>query len=151
VLEPRGWSGPVGGVFVRRIGDETLYHIPGAAEGVLVPVGPGESTPAADARGQPVVVRQTAPSSFQVATSGKQEAVLRLRITDLPGWRATIDGRPLAFVPFAGTMIQATVPPGHHVIEFHYWPTLFTVGIIVAILTLVILATLLVVAALRRS
>jgi uncharacterized membrane protein YfhO len=29
-------------------------------------------------------------------------------------------------------MLQARIPAGHHVIELHYWPTLFTVGLIVA-------------------
>ncbi len=34
--------------------------------------------------------------------------------------------------PFAGVMFQARIPAGHHVIELHYWPTLFTVGLLVA-------------------
>jgi uncharacterized membrane protein YfhO len=29
-------------------------------------------------------------------------------------------------------MFQARIPAGHHVIELHYWPTLFTVGLILA-------------------
>jgi len=42
------------------------------------------------------------------------------------------------------------VPAGRHVIEVHYWPELFTVGLLVAALTAVGLVVLVVVAVLRR-
>ena len=58
--------------------------------------------------------------------------VLRLRLTDEPGWHATIDGRPLALVPYAGVMLQARNPPGNHIVELHYWPETFTAGLILA-------------------
>jgi len=56
--------------------------------------------------------------------------LLRLRLTDVPGWRATIDGRPLTLRPWAtGAMLEAQVPSGRHVIELHYWPPLFSAGL----------------------
>ncbi|HXQ60495.1 MAG TPA: hypothetical protein VN799_10355, partial [Acidimicrobiales bacterium] len=45
----------------------------------------------------------------------------------------TIDGRPLALEPWAqGTMLEAKVPAGTHVVELHYWPDLFSAGIVIA-------------------
>lgn len=150
VLEPYGSAGPSGAQFVRRVGDEMLYRIPGASDGVLVPVARAGTSPPADAHGQPVAVNQTAPSSFRITTSAKQEAVLRLRITDVPGWHATIDGHPLALSSYAGVMLEAAIPPGHHVVELNYWPTLFTVGIVVALLAALALAGILLFAAFKR-
>jgi hypothetical protein len=150
VLEPNELAGPTGAVFVRRIGDEKLYRVPGSSDGVLVPVRRAGASPPADAAGRPVVVSQTDPSSFRITASGNHQAVLRLRITDTPGWRATIDGHPLAVTPFAGAMLQAEIPPGHHVVELHYWPTLFTVGIVVALLAALALASMLLLAAFKR-
>ncbi len=47
-------------------------------------------------------------------------------------------------------MIQARIPAGHHVIELHYWPTLFTVGLIVAGSCALLLLSMSVVALLAR-
>jgi hypothetical protein len=151
VLEPNELAGPTGGVFVRRIGDEKLYRIPGSADGVLVPVRRAGASPPPDSTGRPVVVSQTGPSSFRATTSADHQALLRLRITDTPGWHATIDGHPLAVAPFAGAMIQAVIPPGHHVVELHYWPTLFTVGIALALLAALALAAVVLFAAFKRG
>jgi hypothetical protein len=150
VLEPSDAAGPTGALFVSRIGDEALYRVPGSTDGVLVPVRRAGTSPPADAAGRPVVVRQTDPSSFRITTSANRQTLLRLRITDVPGWHATIDGHPLAVTSFAGAMLQAAIPPGHHVVELHYWPTLFTVGIVVALLAALALLTVLVLAAFRR-
>jgi uncharacterized membrane protein YfhO len=75
-----------------------------------------------------------------MVTSSADRQVLRLRLTNEPGWKATIDGRPLTLSPYAGVMLQARIPAGHHVIELHYWPTLFTAGLVLAGACLVALA-----------
>jgi uncharacterized membrane protein YfhO len=67
--------------------------------------------------------------------------LLRLRLTDEPGWHATIDGHPLVLTPYADVMMQARIPPGHHVVEVQYWPPLFTLGIVVAGCCAVLLLT----------
>ena len=63
---------------------------------------------------------------------GSVPQLLRLRLTDVPGWHASIDGRPLPLARFSGIMLQARVPPGAHVIELHYWPETFSIGIVCA-------------------
>jgi uncharacterized membrane protein YfhO len=79
-----------------------------------------------------VKVEHPSPSSWRIVTTGHGDQVLRLRLTDEPGWRATIDGHPLVLSSYAGVMMQAHVPAGRHVIEVEYWPSLFTLGLVLA-------------------
>ena len=74
---------------------------------------------------------------------------LRLRLTDVPGWHGSIDGRPLRLREFSGVMLEARVPPGRHTVELRYWPTSFTFGLIVALCDAAALLFALVVAHLR--
>ena len=68
-----------------------------------------------------------------MTTNSDVSSVLRLRLTDVPGWHATIDGRPLALDRFSGIMLQARIPAGRHTIELHYWPETFSLGIALAL------------------
>jgi uncharacterized membrane protein YfhO len=77
--------------------------------------------------------------------------VLRLRLTDVPGWDASLDGKPLALESFGGVMLQARIPPGRHQVVLHYWPTTFTVGIVLCVIGAVGLAIALVVDRARRE
>ncbi len=72
------------------------------------------------------------PASWKMVTSSTTPQVLRLRLTDLPGWHASIDNRPLALHRFSGIMLQARIPAGRHTVVLTYWPEDFTVGIILA-------------------
>ncbi len=132
VLEPDGAAGPTGAVFAAKVDDEDLYRIPDSSDAVLVPATTSGSLPSTNAPGTPVAVDHPSPSSWRITTSSGSDQLLRLRLTDEPGWQATIDGRPLQLEPFAGVMLQARIPAGRHLIQLHYWPTLFTVGLIVA-------------------
>jgi uncharacterized membrane protein YfhO len=89
--------------------------------------------PAITAPGTPVKVSYPDPASWRLSTDATSPQVLRMRLTDVPGWHATIDGKPLDLQRFAGVMLQARVPSGHHVIELSYWPGAFTLGIVLAI------------------
>jgi len=132
VLEHAGAPGPKGGVFVMKVGDEDLYRIPGAGEATMSPLLSTGALPAPDAAGTTVPVSHPDPTTWKLATAQTTPQVLRLRLTDVPGWHATIDGRPLALEPFAGIMLQARIPPGRHSVELRYWPTQFTAGIVLA-------------------
>jgi uncharacterized membrane protein YfhO len=76
--------------------------------------------------------------------------VLRLRLTDVPGWHATIDGRPLPLERYAGVMLQARLPAGRHVVELHYRPSAFDDGLVLAALAVVGLVVVPLAARLRR-
>ena len=107
VLEPYGVKGPQGSVFIDSVGGEGLYRIPDAASATLVPAPSARVLPANDAVGIPVAVRHPNPATWNIVTNTATPSVLRLRLTDLPGWHATIDGRPLALEKFSGVMLQA--------------------------------------------
>jgi hypothetical protein len=135
VLEPVGDPGPPGSVFDQNVGREALYRIPGSSVATISPISRGGSLPAADAPAKALTVSYPSPTSWKVVTTATTPQVLRLRLTDVPGWHATIDGKPLVLSRFNRVMLQARIPPGHHTIELHYWPETFTAGIAVAVLT----------------
>ncbi len=149
VLEPPRGRAPGGAVFERRVGDESLYKIPGAAEAILVSA-PGTSVPSPDSAGRPVAVTHPDPRSWKIETDNATEAVLRLHLTDVPGWHATIDGRPLRLDPFSGAMLQARIPAGRHTVELRYWPGAFSVGLGLALCSVAGLSSALGVSAWRR-
>ncbi len=132
VLEPAGTPGPQGGQFDQRIGDEDLFRIPNSGVATITPLTASGEQPAVEAPGTTVAVTHPDPASLTLTTDTVGPSVLRLRLTDVPGWHATIDGRGVPLRRFAGVMIEMDVPSGRHVVELHYWPTTFTVGIIIA-------------------
>ncbi|HEY5025222.1 MAG TPA: YfhO family protein [Acidimicrobiales bacterium] len=153
VLEKAGARGPRGAVFDTKVGDEDLYRIPGAGMATLVPV-PGASSPdtkAADTKATVVPVTGKDPASLRIVTTGSGYQVLQIRLTAVPGWHATIDGRVLALTRFSGVMLEARIPPGRHVIELRYWPIAFTVGIVLAVIGALGLVVALVVGRRRRG
>jgi Bacterial membrane protein YfhO len=135
VLVPHGHSGPTGSVLVDSVGNEDLYRIPGAAPATLTPVATDAPLPGTNAPGKAVTVTHPSPATWKVTTQATTPEVLRLRITDVPGWHATIDGQPLALSRFSGVMLQARIPAGRHVIEASYWPSTFTLGLVLALIS----------------
>ena len=129
VLEPHRPKGPPAASSTRRwatrsfTGSRCLggHHLPTGDHGTLPPV---DRPRHAGGR----VLPQCA--SWKVVTNASSPQVLRLRLTDVPGWNASIDGKPLQLVRFNRIMLQAKIPPGDHTIELHYWPETFTAGIV---------------------
>jgi hypothetical protein len=151
VLVPHDAPAPTGAVFDHQLGDEDLYRIPNSSAATLTPITAEGGLPPVDTEGTPVAVSHPSPSSWRITTSSPIDQVLRLRLTNEPGWHATIDGQPLDTKPYADVMIQARIPAGRHVIELSYWPPLFTLGLIVAGVCVILLVTALIVARWRRS
>jgi hypothetical protein len=149
LLEPSGVPGPKGSLFVRSLGHEDLYRVPGAAAATLVALRPDGSLPGMYASGAPLRVAHPIPSAWRVVTNSTSQSVLRLRLTNVPGWHATIDGNAVDARPFARTMLQIRVPPGRHVVELQYWPKTFSVGIVLAVCAVLGLAVLLILARVR--
>jgi hypothetical protein len=133
VLTPAHARRPTGMVRSGTVGGEPLYRVPGAAEATLSALPPPGHALATDAPGRPVAVTRPDPASARLVTDAATPEVLRLRLTALPGWHATVDGRPLALGSWAsGAMLEARLAAGHHVVDLHYWPGLFSAGLAVA-------------------
>jgi hypothetical protein len=130
VLEPQGSPGPVGSHLETTIDDEELFEIPQAAAVTYTPR-PGRrssttTTPVA------VAVHHPDAATWSMVTTASEPGVLDIRLTDLPGWHATVDGHPVPLAPYAGVMLQADVPAGRHQVELTYWPARFTQGLVLA-------------------
>ena len=149
LLVPSGVSGPAGTVFVQRLGGEDLYRVPGAAPASLVDLRADGTLPGIYASGTAVGVTHPSPSSWRMVTNAPKPSVLRLRLTDVPGWRATVDGKPVAVDSFARVMLQVPIPPGRHVVELRFWPKAFSVGLLLAFCAVLGLATLLIIPCIR--
>jgi|GEM_PF-4265476 len=77
---------------------------------------------------------------IRVNGSGNADAeTLISRLTDVPGWHATIDGKAVALRSWNDVMQQMNVPGGDHTIKIWYWPRLFTIGIVMSIFALLAL------------
>ena len=141
VLTAPGQPGPAGTRFVSDIAGERLFAVPGAAQATLLPrPAPGERV-ALEARGAPVPVTHPGPASWTLHVHSDAPGLLRLRLTAVPGWHATVDGRPVALEKWASkAMLELRVPPGSHVVELHYWPTLLSAGLVLAAVDLGVLA-----------
>ena len=150
VLEHRGAAGPQGSVFVMAVGDEDLYRIPGSGEATLSPLTASGASPPTDAIGTPVPVTHPDPATWKLVTTSSAPQVLRLRLANVPGWGAVIDGQPLALEKFSGIMLQARIPPGQHTVEIHYWPKAFTGGLVLAACSAIGLSVASIVARARR-
>ncbi len=149
LLEPAGVPGPEGTVFDRKLGSEDLYRVPNAAVATLVALQSNGSLPGQYALGAPVGVVHPDPSDWRMATTSNSPSALRLRLSDVPGWHATVDGKPVHLYQFAGVMLEVRVPPGRHVVELQYWPATFTLGIVLAACAALGFATVLIVARFR--
>jgi len=134
ILVAHGAAAPFGTALVRQVGDEDLYRVPGAAAAVVVDRAMAHD---ADAVGTPARLQRPTPSTALVALSATRASVLRLHLERVPGWTATLDGRPLALRPYSIAMLQADVPAGHHVLRLRYRPAALEVGAVVAMVTIV--------------
>ena len=163
VLESAGNPGPPGSVFVKSIRvpnpdpanplakappDEDLYRIPDAAPVTLTAVSRGRTSGGVAA---PLRVNDSNPAHWSVTSNASTAGVLRIHLTSVPGWSATIDGRPLALERSSVFLLQAKIPPGRHVITLNYWPSTFTGGIAAAIAAVLFLIGWIVIDERRKS
>ena len=140
ILVPKGAPGPSGALFDKTIGDEDLYRVPGAAPATVVAATRPATSAGPGATGTPVTVTYPDPSTWKIVLRATAPEELLLRLTDVPGWRATLDGHPLALQRFAGIMLEARIPAGSHTLEVQYWPRSFSLGIVLAAVSVSALA-----------
>jgi hypothetical protein len=128
ILAPPGSAAPSGTVLTATLDGEGVYRVPGAGLVTLVPgrvssgEQPGTNVPAVGGN----------PASLRLHFAATQASTLEIHITDVPGWTATMGGRPLALHSLDGAMLEASVPPGVHTIVLSYWPPRFSLGLVCA-------------------
>lgn len=142
VIEPPGASGPAGTRRVAVLDGEGLYAVPNSGRATLVPL---------NAQGPSVVEQssQPSPSTWRIVVTAKQASLLELRISNVPGWQAQINGRPLHLESFDSAMLEAKVPRGNYVVTLRYWPKAFSIGLALAAVTVATLACALIFITLR--
>ena len=109
------WNGMT---FVAEIGGESLWQVPGAARFSFA--APADRVAAA---------RPVGNAAWSLAVEAPEASQLIVRLTSVPGWHASINGRPAALTPYLHVMQALQVPAGAHSIRLWYWPRLFTVGL----------------------
>ncbi len=75
---------------------------------------------------------------------------LDVRVAAEPGWRATVDGRPVALRTWKGAMLEVDVPAGGRVVELTYFPSGLRDGILLAVGAALAFAVAVAVSARRR-
>jgi hypothetical protein len=56
--------------------------------------------------------------------------------TFYPGWQATLDGQPVEILRANHAFRAVALPPGEHIVTFHYAPPVFAVGAAISLLSL---------------
>ncbi|MGA2211184.1 MAG: YfhO family protein [Acidimicrobiales bacterium] len=112
LLVPAGRKGPVGASYVETLAGQQLFHVPGSARFSLQP----------SSAGKVVSSSQGAAGSYSLEVSDTAAATLVAHVTDVPGWHATIDGKPVPLQRFDGVMQSLSVPAGTHRIRLWYSP-----------------------------
>ena len=105
-----------------------MWKVPRSWQASQAPLG----TEVGDPREHGVVIHWRSPSHGTAALTASSASVLRLRVLDVPGWTATLDGVAVPLRPFEGAMMQLRVPRGHHTLEVQYLPSGFLVGLVAA-------------------
>jgi hypothetical protein len=116
---------PPGAVAVADIAGEGLYRVPAGGVITVQPDGTGPDRPNA---GVPVV-DESDPSTLRTKIDVLAPSTVYIHVTNFPGWKATLDGHPLALRTWGGTMLAASIPAGHHTLVVRYQPEAFEIGI----------------------
>ena len=132
ILQPPGLhlAPPPGTRYVGSFAGERLYAVPGATRFSLVAKGgSGASEPVSS-------VKHPVTSSWTFTTDASTPSRLIMRVTDYPGWHASIDGRALPLSLYEGLMLEASVPAGRYVIHLWYLPKRLVIATWLALATL---------------
>jgi hypothetical protein len=82
------------------------------------------------------------PDRLLLEASLASDGLVVVADTYYPGWRAFVDGAPVAILPADGMFRAVRVPAGKHAVELRYRPISFRIGVGLLVLGLVITAIL---------
>jgi hypothetical protein len=76
------------------------------------------------------------PTRVEVKTESAAPAILVLSANHYPGWRASVDGRPVDVIRVNYNLRGVAVPAGNHLVEFVYRPKSVLIGLVISLLAL---------------
>lgn len=82
------------------------------------------------------------PNDISITTQSDGNRILVLSDTNVPGWKAFVDGIPAKILSANYAFRAVSVPKGVHTIRFLYRPISFTIGVYVSVLSVIALAVL---------
>jgi hypothetical protein len=106
----------------------------------------GQRDPNASAR-----VTTLADNTMEVRTESATSAFLVTSDVYYPGWRATVDDRPVELYRANYAFRGVAVPAGNHVVKFSYQPRRFYLGVTISLGCLSVLSGLILVSLARRN
>ncbi len=129
-------------------GIELLKSIDDFAERGLVETGesPGTWVANGDAR---VTIASYAPQAMELGVDAARDTLVATSMVGWPGWKARVDGRRAAPVPYNLAFLSFRVPAGRHRLSIAYEPDGFRYGAVASAMTLLLAAAWLVVS--RRT
>ncbi len=86
-----------------------------------------------------VAIELYKPTYVRLRTSSLVPKLLFLSDAYDEGWKTTIDGRPAGLLRADYVFRSVALPAGNHTVEFRYQPQTFTLGLVVAGVTVVLL------------
>jgi hypothetical protein len=137
ILVAPGIPAPPGTVYVTTVAGQRLYSVPGAKRFSFLPPRPLSATHGAGAVRS---VSQPSPSHYVLHVHTTGPATLVIRVTNVPGWHATVDGHSVPIRSYGRLMMSITVPSGTHVVVLDYFPSRLRLGILMALAAVVFLA-----------
>ncbi len=76
----------------------------------------------------PATIVRYEPERVEIATDAPAEGLLVLSDTHYPGWRATVDGKPVPILRTNGLFRAVVVPGGDHRVVFEFAPSSLRTG-----------------------
>ncbi len=123
---------PPGTRYVGSFAGERLYAVPGATRFSLIAKGSGDSEPVSS-------IKHPVTNSWSFSIDASTPSQLVMRVTDYPGWHASIDGHALPLSLYEGIMLEAQVPAGRYVVHLWYMPKRLVIATWLALTALVAL------------
>lgn len=111
-----------------------------ARHSVILPADPKANLPASAPDGGRAQVTSFKPESITIDTTSPTHAILSVSLVYYPGWQATIDGQSAPLLRADTALTALVVPQGDHTVELDYRPTTFSIGALISIWTLILLA-----------
>ena len=87
-----------------------------------------------------VIARTLPGGGLDLETDSPQDGYLVLSEVYYPGWRASVDGRPVAVEPADDVLTGLPLPAGRHRVHYDYAPTSVRVGAALTLTTLALAA-----------